>query len=139
MLNLSALAKANTSLQESLDVFQDNNFISKLNDKQFHTIRAGVIQNFEFTYEVSWKFIKRWLDNNLGATEVDGVSRRQLFRIAAEHQLIEDVEAWMTYHKYRNLTSHTYDENTAKEVANIAIDFAVASAALLIAIETRNE
>lgn len=139
MLNLSALVKANTSLKESLDVFQDDSFISKLNDKQFQTIRAGVIQNFEFTYELCWKFMKRWLDNNLGSTEVDGVSRRQLFRMAAEHKLINDIEVWMTYHKYRNLTSHTYDENTAKEVANIAKDFITASTTLLIAIESRND
>ncbi len=109
MLNLTAFEKALVSLRESVEAYQDTSFIERLTPKQFHTIRAGVIQNFEFTYELSWKFIKRWLETNLGNTEVDGVSRKRLFLLAAESLLIDDVTLWMQYHKYRNLTSHTYN------------------------------
>ena len=56
-------------------------------------VRAGVIQNFEIAYEQSWKMMKRWLEDSVGATYVDGVTRRELFRLAAEHRLITDVDA----------------------------------------------
>ena len=44
-------------------------------------IKAGVNQNFKVTYELCWKFTKRWRENNIGATYVDGVTRRELFRL----------------------------------------------------------
>jgi nucleotidyltransferase substrate binding protein (TIGR01987 family) len=106
MLNLTASEKALASLRESVEVYQDTSFIERLTPKQFHTIRAGIIQNFEFTYELSWKFIKRWLETNLGNTEVDGVSRKRLFLLAAESLLIDDVTLWMQYHKYRQGSCH---------------------------------
>jgi len=68
MLDLTAIEKAQKSLSDSLSVLNDKSFIDKLTPQQFHTIRAGVIQNFEFTYKLSWKFIKRWLENNIGNT-----------------------------------------------------------------------
>lgn len=139
MLDFTAIDKALLSLKESLEVFQDTNFIEKLNEKQVKTIRAGVIQNFEFTYELSWKFIKRWLENNIGNTEVDGVSHRQLFRLAAESNLISDIDQWMLFHKYRNLTSHTYDENTAREVANISQVFSTTCQSLVKTLKQKND
>jgi len=117
MLDLTAIEKAQNSLSDSPGALNDKHFIDKLTPQQFHTIRVGVILNFEITYELSWKLIKRRLENNIGNTEVDGASRRQLYRLAAESKLIEDIDLWMTSHKYRNLTSHTHDENTTKEVA----------------------
>jgi nucleotidyltransferase substrate binding protein (TIGR01987 family) len=139
MLDFTAIDKALQSLFDSLEVMQDQAFVKNLNQKQINTIRAGIIQNFEFTYELSWKFMKRWLENNLSSTEVDGVSRRQLFRLAAESQLITDIELWMTFHKYRNLTAHTYDENTAKEVENISQPFSMACQQLVKTLKMKND
>jgi nucleotidyltransferase substrate binding protein (TIGR01987 family) len=83
--------------------------------------------------------MKRWLENTLGNTYVDGVSRRELYRIAAEHQLIKDVDQWMIYHKARNITSHTYNEDRAEEVFQIAKTFAVDAEKLLHQIEAHND
>ena len=47
-----------------------------------YTIAAGVIQNFAFTYELCWKFMKRWIEENVNSEIVDGVTRRELFRKA---------------------------------------------------------
>jgi nucleotidyltransferase substrate binding protein (TIGR01987 family) len=138
-LDLSSLRKAVESLERTLAVANDKSFMSGLSDDQKDTIRAGVIQNFEFTYELCWKFMKRWLEINLGSAHVEGVSRRQLFRLAAESRLIGDVDEWMEYHDARNETSHTYNEGTAEDVFGTARDFLADAARLLKALEARND
>jgi len=138
-LDLSSLRKAVESLEKALRVANDTVFMSRLNDDQKETVRAGVIQNFEFTYELCWKFMRRWLEVNLGAAYVAGVSRRQLFRLSAEHRLIDDVDRWMVFHDARNETSHTYDESTAEDVFETAQTFVDDAQTLLKALEARND
>ena len=87
------------------------------------TLKAGVIQNFEVAYELCWKFIKRWLENNVSPNAVTGVSRRELFRYAAENLLIRDVDQWMDFHAARNKTSHIYDHAVAEATFAIVADF----------------
>jgi len=137
-LDLSSFRKAVGSLQRTLEVAGDQGFMSGLSDSQKDAIRAGVIQNFEFTYELCWKFMRRWLDANLGSTYVAGVTRRQLFRLSAENKLIGDVDKWMEYHEARNEISHTYDENTAEDVFETAREFISDAETLLKALEERN-
>jgi hypothetical protein len=67
--------------------------------------------------------IRRWLEHNLGKTEIEGISRRHLFRLAAEQHLVQDVELWMTFHTARNNTSHTYDGDILKNMIEIAYKF----------------
>ena len=139
MLDLTSLKKSYGSLVRTTRVFSEN----KEKNGQFdpdliEALRAGVIQNFEFCYELSWKMMKRWLENNLSPTEVDGVPRRELFRIAAENRLIDDVNAWMDFHRGRNISSHTYDEVTAETVSELALEFIPFVADLIEALEKRN-
>jgi len=122
-ISFSSLKKALDSFERTLNVACCDQRMRGLDEDQKDAIRAGLIQNFEFTYELCWKFIKRWLDNNLGSTNVDGVARRELFRLGVEHRLINDVDAWMIYHDARNETSHTYNDYKAEEVFEIAKKF----------------
>lgn len=122
-LDLSALNKAVSSLEASIRDATDERFIQTLSDSQKQLVMAGVIQNFEFSYELCWKFMRRWLIANFGNSEVDGLPRRALFRLAHQNQLIEDVERWMFYHRARNQTSHTYDPVVAEEVFKVAQQF----------------
>jgi len=138
-LELNSLIKAVDSLQRTVNVACSREKMNALEDDQKKAIRAGVIQNFEFTYELCWKFLKRWLDNNLGSAHVDGVARRELFRLGAEHRFIEDVDAWMVYHDARNETSHTYDDAKADEVFEIAKKFLPDAKKFLGALEKKND
>ena len=135
-LYLDSLAKSIDALKRStktasrLDTFDG--------DLQ-EAVRAGVIQNFEIAYEQPWKMMKRWLEENVGATYVDGVTRRELFRLAAENRLITDVDRWMEYHDARNQTSHTYNEETAQRVFGEATEFVHDAEQLLKILEEHND
>ena len=139
LLELDSLRKAIKSLQAVLGKADDEALSMRIDDITRYAIKAGAIQNFEFTYELCWKFMKRWLENTMGNTYVDGVSRRELYRIAAEHRLIDDVDQWMIYHKARNITSHTYNEDRAEEVFQIAKIFVTDAEKLLHQIEAHND
>lgn len=103
------------------------------------TLRAGVIQNFQVAYEQCWKMMKRWLEHNVSEIQVDGVTRRELFRIAAEHLLIDDVDRWMTFHQARNEMTHTYDGDVAQDVARVAGIFLRQATQFCEQLEARND
>jgi len=140
MLDFSSLSKACASLQESLEVIDRYLNNGGLKDQaEYRTFRAGAIQNFEFTYELSWKAIRTWLAENIGKTVVDGITRKELFRLAAESLLIEDTQQWFDYHRLRNQTSHTYQESTADEVFEHIDGFVHSAQALLSTLNSKND
>ena len=108
-IDFSPLEKAITSLNRALDRAR--------NAQGDEELRDACIQRFENTFELCWKMLKRQLEQDLpNPSEVDGFSYRHLFRIGAEHGLVQDVEAWFDYRERRNITSHTYDEEKAARV-----------------------
>ena len=139
MLDLTSFKKALANLDKLIIATNNQDLMNGLDETLQDGLKAGVVQNFEVTYEVSWKFIKRWLENNIGNSYVDGVTRRELFRLAAESLLITDVDKWMTYHKGRNETSHTYDVMTATEVYSLAQEFVHDAKQLLMNLEEQND
>jgi nucleotidyltransferase substrate binding protein (TIGR01987 family) len=110
-----------------------------LTNDDLDTVKAGVIQNFEVAYEQCWKFMKRWIEQNVNSDAVDGISRRELFRVCAEERLIDDVQLWMAFHQSRNLTSHTYDADNAEEAFVSALKFGEAAQDVLKRLEARND
>lgn len=100
-------------------------------------VRDSVIQRFEYTYELSWKLLKRHLEWDEGASTIDQLTRKQLYRLAAEKGLIGAVEDWFAYHRARNNTSHAYNEATAEEVYETARRFSPEVHRLIAALESR--
>lgn len=122
-LDLTSLQDAVHAMSETLARAQDEKLMSSLDDVTQLAIRAGVIQHFEFTYELSWKFIQRWLRLNASPADADPLTRRELFRAAAQYGLISDPKPWFKYSEARNLTSHTYDRAVADQVFAAAARF----------------
>lgn len=120
-LNMDSLRRAIASYERAIHVIDMR--MKDADESELEVLRAGLIQNFEFTYELSWKFMKRWIETNIQQDLVTGVPRIELFRRAAESKLIDDVMQWMVYHKARNRTSHIYDEDTSLEVYEVAKEF----------------
>lgn len=73
----------------------------------------ATIQRFEFTYELSWKLMKAYLEYN-GRNEAN--SPRSAIREAFKINLLSDGDVWIKMLGDRNRTSHTYDEDTAYEI-----------------------
>ncbi len=102
-------------------------------------VRDACIQRFEYCFELSWKMLKRQIEAEQGNTaEVDGYSKRTLFRVAAERGLISSPEPWFVYLVQRNKTSHAYDARVAMEVAAVLEEFAVDVQSLLATLEVRD-
>ncbi len=137
-LDLSSLEKAVSSLGRIIE-YADSRVRGKAGTVEEEVIIAGVIQNFEFTYELCWKFIRRWLEINGEGSSVDGATRKEVFRIAAERQLIHDVEEWFKYTRARNETAHTYDTGKAKEVYEKAVGFFKEAELLLEKLKDKND
>ncbi len=78
----------------------------------------GLIKAFEYCYELAWNTMKDFLVFK-GQTEIYG--SRDAVRKAFQLDLIEDGEAWMDMLKKRNLTTHTYNRDTAEEVVNAVV------------------
>jgi nucleotidyltransferase substrate binding protein (TIGR01987 family) len=79
----------------------------------------GLIQAFEYTYELAWNTLKDYFEVQ-GETNLHG--SRDAFRLAFMRGLIENGETWMDMIKSRALTSHTYNEDVAKQIANAIIN-----------------
>ena len=137
-LDLTSLANSVNSLREAIDVYHKAESLNSADDPILKVLRAGVIQNFETTYELAWKMMKRWLEKNVRADLVSGKPQIELYRRAAEYGLIEDVEDWMSFHRARNRTSHVYGESLANEVMAQAILFRPFAETLSAYLEANN-
>ena len=135
-LQFDSLIKSINILERSV---KTANRVDDSDEDLQEAVRAGVIHSFEVAYEQSWNMIKRWLKENIGSASVDGVTRRNLLRLGAENQLISDSERWMDYHKARNSTSHTYNEDAAENVFKEATEFVHDAKHLLKMLEARND
>ncbi len=123
-LDLSSLQKAIESLEKTIKVAENKTLAARLDEDAKNAIKSGVIQNFEFTYELCWKFMRRWLRENAAVEEAEYPrTRKELFRLAARFGLIKEPLSWFSYGDARNLTSHTYDEDKAETVYEIAVGF----------------
>ncbi len=102
-------------------------------------IRDACIQRFEYTYELAFKMLKRQLEQELPSREeLDQLSFKEMIRVGAERGLIIAPEHWFDYRDKRNITSHAYDEERAREVFSVLADFATDAADLLARLTSRN-
>lgn len=110
MLDISPLTNAIARFDEGV--------ASYLSDTTNTLIRDGLIQRFEFTYELSHKMLKRYLESTSASpAEYDGAEFPFIIRSANEQGLLlGDWTNWKKYREMRSKTSHTYDEDVALAV-----------------------
>lgn len=81
--------------------------------------RQGLIQAFEFTHELAWKVMKDYFEYQ-GNTSITG--SRDATREAFQANLVTNGEKWMEMIKSRNMSSHTYNEETAAEIGGCILE-----------------
>jgi nucleotidyltransferase substrate binding protein (TIGR01987 family) len=80
--------------------------------------QEGLIQRFEYTYELAWNTLKDLLEYQ-GYSGLTG--SRDAFRLAFERGLINDGKVWMQMIESRQKTSHLYNEKEADEIVAILV------------------
>ena len=104
------------NLNESAEAFKNaylklKQFINEDNGSEL--ARAGILHAFEFTFELWWKYLQRYLDS-LYILEEHGPS--SVIKIAFQNGILKDGQIYMDMLRDRNLISHTYKENMAEEI-----------------------
>ena len=104
-------------------------------------LRAAAIQAFEFTYELSFKMIKRHLEQaSENPAQFDEMIFNDILREAFRRGLVQsELSVWKEYRKHRGTTSHTYDEDKARMVFESVLDFLLEARYLLDQLQKRNE
>ena len=102
--------KAVAALERSVVAARERN----LNEME----EQGLVQGFEFTFELSWKLLKDYLESK-GFKDFHG--SRDTYRLAFQEGLISNGEIWMEMIDSRNRSSHTYEESIAREIISLVI------------------
>ncbi len=95
--------------------------------------QEGLIQRFEYTYELAWNTLQDLLASK-GYVDIKGPT--PVLRQALTDGYIVDEKGWRQMKKSRELTSHTYNSDTAEQIAE---DVMVVFYPLLKALETKLE
>jgi nucleotidyltransferase substrate binding protein (TIGR01987 family) len=117
LLDLTSFTKAADRLTEAIHALRIS--------PEDAFIRDAVIQRFEFTYEIAYKMLKRYLEMTAQNPQaIEAMSFQHIIRTGCEKELLRsEVARWQEYRKARSTTSHAYDEDKARAVAAIAPDF----------------
>jgi nucleotidyltransferase substrate binding protein (TIGR01987 family) len=130
-LDLTPLINSHHRLAEGLARYE-----SDTTDTQ---IRDGLVQRFEFTYEISQKTLKRYLESvSPSPGEYDAMPLAGIIRSANEQGLLLGVWSdWKLYREMRSRTSHTYNEEVALQVVSTIPKFLAEAAFLLQKLQER--
>jgi len=104
-ISIIELKKALDTLQESLNLYRK----SETNSPEQKAFRDASIQRFEYLIELSWKISMKFLGSQTSAA-------KPAIREMARNDLIDNPELWLLFIDARNASSHSYDEDVAKQV-----------------------
>jgi nucleotidyltransferase substrate binding protein (TIGR01987 family) len=70
-------------------------------------VKEGIIQRFEYTFELAWKTLKdKMIEDGL---QIEKIAPKYVFKEAFQSKYIDDIDTWIEMTNDRNLMSHTYD------------------------------
>lgn len=103
-------------------------------------LRDGLIQRFEFTYELSHRTLRRYLaDNGPSPEEVNRLAFSDLVRAGNAAGLLRgEWPEWRRFREMRTRTSHTYESSIAEQVVGVIPDFLAEAEHLCAELERRS-
>lgn len=106
------LQKAVNTLRQVLQKLAPLN----VNDDYYLEVRDSVIQRFEYSVDLLWKFLKHFLEEKYATTPP--ASPKPVFKICLDTNLVtqEEYTKLIEMIEDRNLTSHAYDETLAERI-----------------------
>lgn len=110
-------------LQKAIEEFKE--------DEEDEVVKVGMIKFFEMTYELAWNTMKDYYEEQ-GETGIQG--SKDTIKLSSARGLIQNAQDWYDMVDSRKLSVHTYNANTADE---IAIDIAETYLGLFIQLQTR--
>lgn len=96
--------KVVSQLEKGLTTYPDLNELEK----------DGVIQRFEFTFELAWKTLQDYFAQESGYIDVKGP--RTVLKQAIQDNLITDGYTWLSMLESRNELTHVYDEEESRRI-----------------------
>ena len=137
-LDFSPLGSALGQLEKSLGYAHSD--LARADAGLREQLRNSVIQCFEFTYELSHKMLKRYLETTAASPEeIDLGTFQNLIRLGNEKGLLRsDWSKWRVYRQARTDSGHTYSMKKAEAVFAIAPDFLDEARYLLRELTERN-
>ena len=117
-INLDPLERANARLGQFIALYDSTG-----DDHPHHdALEAAVVKSFEFTFELAFTSIRRYVaDYALSPGQVGQMRIADIIRTAGKYGIIEPPEDWLVYRQRRNAISHEYfDEDSIDRIIDVA-------------------
>jgi nucleotidyltransferase substrate binding protein (TIGR01987 family) len=111
-VDYSKFKDALSRLEERYDYYETH--FQNLENELIESVQESCIQRFEVCFDVFWKHLKKYLEEELGLTDVPA-SPKPLFKKAVAAGAIESAEQWLEFTDRRNDTSHDYSGTKAEK------------------------
>jgi len=82
--------------------------------------QEGLVQRFEYTYELAWKTMKDYLEAS--GIDITPITPRNVLKSAFSARIVDDGQIWIDMMLHRNMLSHTYDSKRFEEVLKAVYD-----------------
>ena len=138
-LDLASLQKAISQMESALAFCSSD--LARDNARLALHLRAGAIQAFEFTFELSFRMLRRYLETTeSNPAAIAEMTFGEIIRRGHELGLLQaEMAEWNAFRRDRGTTSHTYDEKKAKSVFATIPNFLIEAKFLLAQIHRRQE
>lgn len=113
-LDLSPLDRAVSQLETFYDLSLQPQTLPVMSE----ALRMAAIQAFEYSYELSVKMLRRFLEmTEPNPAVMDDATFQGLVRLGSERGLLKsELSVWMEFRRQRGTTSHAYDAEKAAQV-----------------------